>query len=97
MNDGELAKPEPPPERLSDILPPTIKSLTLLRSQDVDAEFMRHLLKGLAEVKMTKFPKLMSLNFECENPMDDAMTAALKATGMTLMFRLSPYEAFSSL
>lgn len=69
-------------DRLVDILPPSIKYVTLIPTNR--HERIQGILEGLAEEKAQTLPNLRMIKFEAEDPLEDEMRAALKGAGITL-------------
>ncbi|KAG7009738.1 hypothetical protein G7Y79_00001g000100 [Physcia stellaris] len=69
-------------DRLVDILPPSIKYVTLIPTNG--NEGVQEILEGLAEEKAQTLPNLRIIKFEGEDPLEDEMRAALKGAGITL-------------
>ena len=69
-------------DRLVDILPPSVKYVTLIPNNG--NEGVQEILEGLAEEKAKTFPNLRRIKFEAGDPLDEKMRAALKAAGITL-------------
>ena len=69
-------------DRLVDILPPSIKYVTLIPTNG--NEGVQGILEGLAEEKAQTLPNLRMIKFEGEDLLEDDMRAALKGAGITL-------------
>ena len=69
-------------DRLVDVLPSSVKSLTLIqRSNDED---MRDLLKGLIKEKAEKLPNLTKITFETLRPVPEEIKSRLTGVGIAV-------------
>ncbi|KAG7005409.1 hypothetical protein G7Y79_00020g049370 [Physcia stellaris] len=72
----------PTTQRLVDILPASVKSLSLLQTKDGDN--MQELFEGLVELKAQKLPKLETIDFRPDNPLNEKTQKALEEAGIIL-------------
>lgn len=68
--------------RLLDVLPPSVKSVTIINTMEV-RELWR-MFRGLVDGKQVDLPRLHSIRFEGADPLDVEMREALEGAGITL-------------
>ena len=76
-------------ERLVDILPASIKSLTLINNGET--EEIQELFRGMVEEMSEKLPVLKAVTFEGDDPLEDGTETALKHAGLTLWLKERTY------
>ena len=80
-------------ERLVDILPASIKGFTIISTMgDQDAV---NLMKGMAEFKEEKLPKLTRITFECPDPLPKDMKKTLSTAGVELFSWKTPIRPYT--
>ena len=87
LDNGGFYTPEdednsgPGMERLIDVLPASIKTLTLVSSTQIKNP--QSLFQGMAEMKAERVPKLNNITVEWGDPLDDETNLALRDVGIT--------------